>query len=84
MKNSLPLILCSSLLLLCSCTMLDAKNSPPDQAALPGGKNWQIIEEPPKLSNEQGRLPFQLEQSLLPEGTKHEQPTENRTIKTPL
>jgi hypothetical protein len=64
--------------------MFDTRNPPPDQAVLPVSKNWQIIEEPPKLSNDQGRLPFQMEQSLLPEGAKHEQPAENRTIKTPL
>jgi hypothetical protein len=64
--------------------MFDTKNSPPDQAVLPVGKHWQIAEEPPKLSNDQGRLPFQMEQSLQPDAAKTAPPAENRTIKTPL
>jgi hypothetical protein len=83
MKNILQLIFISSIMFLCSCTMHDARHSSPAPAALPVGSNWQIIEEPPKLSNDQGRLPFQAEQSVQPEGAKSATPAENRTIKTP-
>jgi hypothetical protein len=51
--------------------------------ALPVGKHWQIVEEPPKLSDEHGRLPFQTEQSVQPEQAKPVVPTDNRTIETP-
>lgn len=83
MKNTLQLIFISSILLLCSCAIFDARHSSPAPAALPVGNNWQIIEEPPKLSNDQGRLPFQAEQSVQPEGAKSAPPAENRTIRTP-
>lgn len=73
-----------SLMLLCACTMFDTRQPSPDPIVIPVGKNWQIIEEAPKLSNDQGRLPFQMEQSVEPEGAKPAAPTDNRTIKTPL
>lgn len=89
MKFTRPLILFIALFLLCSCTIFDARQSapaqvvPPKPLALPVGKNWQIIEEPPKLSDERGRLPFQTEQSVQPEGTTPVSPSENRNIETP-
>lgn len=85
MKYVRPLTLLSALLLLCSCSTFDGRQAPADPAALPVGKNWQIVEEPPKLSDERGRLPFQVEQSVQPEGaTKSEPPAKNRRIETPL
>ncbi|HIJ86799.1 MAG TPA: hypothetical protein HPP97_03840 [Desulfuromonadales bacterium] len=49
----------------------------------PVGKNWQVIEEAPKISDERGRLPFQTEQSLQPERSTVPVPAKNRTIETP-
>jgi hypothetical protein len=89
MKFSRPLILSAAFFLLCSCTIFDTRQSAPPQVvqpkplAMPVGKNWQIIEEPPKLSDERGRLPFQKEQSVQPEGTKPLSPSDNRNIETP-
>ena len=83
------LILCSALFLLCSCTMFYGRQPIPATAvqapkplAVPVGKNWQVIEEAPKLSDERGRLPFQTEKSLQPEGTKTGSPEDNRRIET--
>jgi hypothetical protein len=91
MKYTHPLILVIGLFLLCACTVLNAKQStpapvvlPPKPLVLPVGKNWQIIEEAPKLSDERGHLPFQTEQSVQPEGVKPVSPAENRKIETPL
>ncbi len=74
---------------LCSCAMFydkQASSSPvvqtPKPLSVPVGKNWQVIEEAPKLSDERGRLPFQTEQSLQPEGAKSEVPVDNRKIET--
>jgi predicted RNA methylase len=83
-------ILAAGLLLLCSCTVFDTKRHsgqasmmPPNPLVLPVNKNWQVIEEPPKLSNERERLPFQMEQSVQPEGTtKLLSPEEKRKIET--
>ena len=90
MKIIHVLILSSSLLFLCSCTMFYDKQSGPSPVmqspkplALPVGKNWQVIEEAPKVSDERGRLPFQTEQSLQPEGAKSTLPVDNRTIELP-
>ena len=76
--------------LLCACSSFDARQSSPAPAVqtskplvLPAGKNWQIIEEAPKLSNDQGRLPFQTEQSVQPAGSQPLPPSEKRTIETP-
>jgi len=83
MKYTLMLLLSSGLFLVCSCTIYDAKPSSPAQPkplVMPVGKNWQVIEEAPKLSDERGRLPFQTEQSVQPEGAKPVSPAENRTI----
>jgi len=89
MKYSFPAIFAIELLLLCSCTMSAARQSVPPPVALPPkplvvpvGKNWQVIEEAPKLSDERGRLPFQQEQSLQPEGTKPVSPADNRKLET--
>jgi hypothetical protein len=90
MKYIPHLILAICLFLLCACTFFYAKQqSAPDAAvqspkplAIPVGKNWQVIEEAPKLSDERGRLPFQTEDSLQPEGAKPVLPADNRTIET--
>jgi hypothetical protein len=55
----------------------------PKPLAIQIGKNWKVIEEAPKLSDERGRLPFQTEQSLQPEGSKSVSPADNRKIETP-
>ena len=89
MKYSYLAILSIVVFLLSSCAMFYTKQSAPAPAvspkplALPVSKNWQIKEEAPKLSDEQGRLPFQTEQSLQPEGTKPASPLDNRKIETP-
>lgn len=83
MKFTHLLLLSIGLFLICSCTIFDARQSapaPPKPLVLPVGKNWQVIEEAPKLSDERGRLPFQTEQSVQPEGSKPVTPAENRTI----
>jgi len=89
MKFIHPLILAAGLLLLCSCTVFDTKHS--DQASMVSSKpmvlladkNWQVIKEAPKLRNERDRLPFQMEQSVQPEGTtKPVSPEEKRKIET--
>jgi hypothetical protein len=82
-------ILTVTLFLLCACTMFDPKHSatapmaPPKPLAIQVGKNWQLTEEAPKLSDERGRLPFQMEQSVQPEGAKSVSPAENRKMETP-
>jgi len=83
------LILSLGLFLLCSCTMFYSNQAAPASGvqspkplAVPVGKNWQVTEEAPKLSDERGRLPFQTEQSLQPEGAKTAPPTDNRKIET--
>ncbi|MDD2308185.1 MAG: hypothetical protein PHH91_01215 [Desulfuromonadaceae bacterium] len=55
----------------------------PKPLVLPVGKNWQVIEEAPKLSGERGRLHFQMEQSVQPEGANPVSPEENREIEMP-
>ncbi|MDO9068779.1 MAG: hypothetical protein Q7W05_10040 [Deltaproteobacteria bacterium] len=89
MKYRFLIILPGIVLLLGSCTFFYEKQSAPPSGmhspkplAVPVGKNWQIIEEAPVLSNEQGRLPFQTEQSLQPEGGKSAAPADNRKIET--
>jgi len=86
----IPLIILSiGLIFLSSCTYFYSGQSAsnpemqsPRPLALPIGKNWQVIEEAPKLSDERGRLPFQTEQSLQPEGAKTVSPEDNRRIDT--
>jgi len=46
------------------------------------GKDWQVIEKAPDLTDERGRLPFQTEQSVQPEGTKPTSPSERQKIET--
>ena len=78
----------------CGCFLLSACNvfyprqsdpaaivQSPKPLALPVGKNWQVVEEPPKLSDG-SRLPFQTEQSLQPSGAKPVTTDDNRTIET--
>ena len=75
MKYSFLFILLSMVFLLSSCAMFYDKQPEsttgvhsPKPLAVPVGKNWQVVEEPPKLSDDSGRLPFQKEESLLPTG----------------
>jgi hypothetical protein len=78
-------------LFLSSCALYDTRHSAstpegvssPKPLAVPVGKNWQITEEPPQLSNDTGRLPFQTEQSLQPDAAKPVTPVDkNRKIET--
>lgn len=81
-------ILTVALFLLCACAVFDAGQSatapmaPPKPLAISIGKNWQVIEEAPKLSDERGHLPVKME-PMEPEGTKSVSPEENRKIVTP-
>jgi len=84
------LILSIGLFFLCSCTFFYPRQTAPvpivqspKPLAVPVGKNWQVIEEAPKLSDERGRLPFQTEQSLQPGGAKPVSPEDNRNIEVP-
>ncbi len=90
MKIAHLLISLTILTLLCSCTFIDAKK--PDQVpleshhkplALPIGHNWQIVEEPPKITDQTGRLPFQKEESVQPDGGTSAPPPDNRRIEIP-
>ncbi len=88
MKFPVLLILSSCQFLLCSCTMFYTKQpasapvaSTPKPQVVPVGKNWQVIEEAPMLSDG-SRLPFQNEQSLHPEAARPASPPDNRTIQT--
>jgi len=83
------LMLSMGLFILPACTFYDARPSAPASAVqqpkplvIPVGKNWQVIEEAPKLSDERGRLPFQTEQSVQPAEAKPVSPAENRKIET--
>jgi len=88
MKHRYLFILSVAVFLLSSCTIFYSKQSPPAPAvspkplAMPLGKHWQIVEEPPKLSDETGRLPFQTEQSVRPDVAQPVPPEENRKIET--
>jgi hypothetical protein len=80
-------ILSIGLFLLCSCSIFYGRQSDsapamqsPKPLAVPVGKNWQVIEEAPKLTNGQERLPFQTEQSLEPEGTITAPPVDNHKV----
>ena len=90
MKYTFPLTFSICLFLFSACTMFEAKQpAPPPEVpqkalAVPIGSNWQVVEEPPKLSNERHeRLPFQTEQSLQPEGAQPVTPADKRKIETP-
>jgi len=87
MKHMYPLILSAGFLLLGSCANYNSGRSAPASEvlsrkplAMPIGKNWQVIEEPAQLSDDRGRLPFQTEQSLQPEGAKPVSPEDKRKI----
>lgn len=89
MKCTFLFLTAISIFQLCGCGMFGAKPSAPvvqtsTPPAIPAGKSWRIIEEPPKLSNDRERLPFQTEQSVQPEGAQPVSPAKNRTIETPL
>lgn len=90
MKSIQLFILLIGLFLVCSCSIYGAGQSASAPAAkshqplvVPVGKNWQIVEEPPKLSDGSSRLPFQTEQSLQPEGAKTGAPENKRKIEMP-
>jgi len=89
MKFAQPLILSAGLFLLCGCTMFYSKPATPAKVAtpkplsIPVGRNWQVIEEAPKLSDERGHVPFQMEQSVQPEGARPVSPPDKRKIETP-
>jgi hypothetical protein len=86
MKITLLSLLTSCLFLLGACSLFYDKPTSttsvatPKPLVVPVSKHWQAMEAPPSLTNEQGRLPFQTEQSVQPEGTKTAPPVENRTI----
>jgi hypothetical protein len=77
-----------ALILLCACSMFGARRSatapvaPPKPLTVQIGKNWKVIEEAPKLSDERGHLPAKME-PMQPEGSKSGSPEENRKIVTP-
>jgi len=80
-------ILSTSLFFLCSCSIFYGKQpdgvtemQSPKPLAVSVGKNWQVIEEAPKLTNERERLPFQTEQSLQPEGATTAPPEDNHKV----
>jgi len=83
-------ILSIGLFFLCSCSVF--YGTQPDSAsemrspkplAVPVGKNWQVIEEAPQLTNQQERPPFQTEQSLQPGGATAAPPVDDRKIDVP-
>jgi len=89
MKSTQPLIFSLGLLLFCGCTTFGAKQPAPGPMvqpkplSMPIGKNWQVIEEAPKLSDERGHVPFQMEQSVQPPGAPPVAPSDNRKLETP-
>lgn len=89
MKRFQLLLFSLALLLLPACTFYSSGSAAPASAVkqpkplvVPVSKNWQVTEEPPMLSDERGRLPFQTEQSVQPAGAKPVSPANNRTIET--
>ncbi len=90
MKYALLLTLTVALFLFCACSMFEAsKPAPPAEMpdkvlSVPVGKNWQLIEEAPALTDERNRPPsFQTEQSLRPEGARPVSPPDKIKIETP-
>ena len=88
MKVTFLIILSCGFFILSACTVFYPKQSDPASVVqspkpltLPVGKNWQVVEEPPKISDG-SRLPFQTEQSVQPPGAKPATPVDNRTIET--
>jgi hypothetical protein len=83
------LLLYSALFLLCSCTIFYDKQTAsapemqaPKPLSVPIGKQWQLVEEPPQLSDDSGRLPFQKEQSVQPGVARPTAPDDKRRIDT--
>ncbi len=75
------------LFFLCSCSIFYGKQPDgvsemrsPKPLAVSVGKNWQVIEEAPKLTNERERPSFQSEQSLQPEGATTAPPVDNLKV----
>jgi len=57
---------------------------PPKPITIPIGKNWQVIEEAPQLTNERTNRPgFQTEQSVQPPGAPPTTPSDVRKLETP-
>ena len=85
MKYALLLSLSTALFLLGGCALLGSESHDPSTVAtqkplaVPVGKNWQLVEEAPVLTN--GRLPFQMEQSVQPKETRPV-PADNLEIET--
>ena len=87
----LMLMIALSPTVFCSCAVLGALHGPQlpvkekPVLAIPAvrlGKDWQVVEKAPDLTNERERLAFQTEQSVQPEGTKPTSPTERHKIDT--
>ena len=90
MRYLMVTTICAMLLFVSGCKTMQSKeaSSPPvvpKKIAVPVGKNWQVVEEPPVLTNERHEqtLPFQTGQSLQPPGAPPVSPSGQRTIETP-
>lgn len=92
MRYTRPASLAICLLFFSACAMFEAKQQtspqelPVKELSVPVGKNWKVIEEAPKLTNERNERPaFQTEQSLQPEGVQRPAPPteKGRKIETP-
>jgi len=76
MTNILCLILSIFLVLLPGCAMfVSLKSIPAPEGCnkchtVVVGNNWQLTNKIATLSSEQGRLPFQTEQSVMPQGSR--------------
>ncbi len=88
MKFPHLLVLFTASLVLSACSTFYGNQSAPDPAvhspkplSIPLGKNWEIIEEAPELSDGR-RLPFQTEQSVRPEVIHPVSPADKRKIET--
>ncbi|GFO60070.1 hypothetical protein GMST_23950 [Geomonas silvestris] len=61
-----------------------APTVPPKPITIPIGKNWQVIEEAPQLTDERTNRPaFQSEQSVQPPGAPPTTPSDVRKLETP-
>jgi hypothetical protein len=91
MRYPLAQTLSLALLVLSGCSVFQPKQPPPPPPVVPKalsvpvGKNWEVKEEPPVLTNERHErtLPFQRPESVQPPGPPPAPPTEKRTIETP-
>ena len=90
MKYTRPATVVIGMFFFSACAMFEAKQPAPSHVvpktlSVPVGKNWQVVEEAPNLTNERNARPaFQTEQSLQPEGVQRPvAPTEKRKIETP-